>query len=134
MFVAYKRLLLQDLDGQLLWHYPPDEELEEMLHRVLGGLLSSGFDPFVGRKLFSLAQTAGLTDIEIEAEAYHLIAGRIDDRNLGLWELKLDIALRAASQVLDGMGEATRLKGRLLEYLRREDTMTYSVLFTVSGG
>jgi len=127
------RVLLQDLDGQLLWHYPPDEVLEEMLPRVVGGLSRTGFDPFVGRKLFSLARRAGLADIEVEAESYHLFAGRIDEHNLRLWELKLDIALRVAAEVIGGIGEATRLKARFLEYLQREDTMTYSVLFTVIG-
>src|SRR5262249_32287328 len=37
------RVLLQDLDGQLVWHYPPDEELQGDLERVLGWLGRTGF-------------------------------------------------------------------------------------------
>ena len=39
------RLLLQDLDGQLVWHYPQDAELERQVLATLGVLASTGFDP-----------------------------------------------------------------------------------------
>src|SRR5262249_3167034 len=122
------RVLLQDLDGQLVWHYPPDEELQGDLERVLGWLGRTGFDPLGGRKLSALARAAGLADIETRAESYHLYAGQIDEHPLGLWRLKLDIALPAAAQALGSRGAAARLKERFLDYLRREDTLTYSVL------
>jgi SAM-dependent methyltransferase len=126
-------VLLQDLDGQLLWHHPVDAILQTDIERVLAVLGQTGFDTFVGRKLFALARAAGLTDIEVQAESYHLFAGRIDDHNLRLWEMKLDIALPAAAKALGGMTEAASLKASFLNYLQREDTLTYSVLFTVTG-
>lgn len=126
-------VLLQDLDGQLVWHHPSDEELEADVQRVLVALSTTGFDPFVGRKLFSFARAAGLRDIAVNAESYHLFAGRIDAENLRLWALKLDIALPAAAKALGGTDAAQRLKNRFLDYLQREDTLTYSVVFTVSG-
>jgi hypothetical protein len=127
------RILLQDLDGQLVWHYPEDVELQETLGRVMAGLAEGGFDPLVGRKLFSLAKSAGLTDIEVTAESYHLYAGCIGNRNLRLWETKFDIAMPAAAKILGSTDAAQRLKYRFLEYLCRDDTLTYSVLFTVTG-
>jgi len=39
---------------------------------------TTGFDPFVGRKLFSMARNAGLTNIDVQAECYHLIVGEAD--------------------------------------------------------
>jgi SAM-dependent methyltransferase len=126
-------VLLQDLDGQLVWHHPPDAALEADVQRVLAALATTGFDPFVGRKLFALARGAGLRDLAVSAESYHLFAGRIDAENLRLWELKLDIALPAAAQALGGAEAAQSLKERFLDYLQREDTLTYSVLFTVVG-
>src|SRR5205085_1288205 len=52
-------VLLQDLDGQLLWHYPEDPVVQGMAEKIVKALGATGFDPFVGRKLFSFAQKAG---------------------------------------------------------------------------
>ncbi|HNQ74225.1 MAG TPA: methyltransferase domain-containing protein [Verrucomicrobiota bacterium] len=126
-------VLLQDLDGQLLWHHPEDPILQADLKKVLTALEQTGFDPFVGRKLFFLASSSGLSDIEVRAESYHLYAGCIDEHNLRLWETKLDIALPAATKALGSAKAAESLKDRFLKYLQREDTLTYSTLFTVTG-
>jgi SAM-dependent methyltransferase len=127
------KVLLQDLDGQLVWHFPEDAELQEGLHRVLGALGARGFDPFVGRKLFSFCKSAGLKDIRVSAESYHLYAGPIDDHNLRLWQEKFDIVLPVAASVLGGEPAALALRERFLDYLRRDDSLTYSVIFTVEG-
>lgn len=127
------KVLLQDLDGQLLWHYPQDTELEKDLKAVVEALSKTGFDPFIGRKLFSYANAAGLVEVKARADSYHLFAGKIDERNMKLWELKLDIALPAAANVLGSHQAAKELKQRFLDYLLREDTLTYSVVFSVEG-
>jgi ubiquinone/menaquinone biosynthesis C-methylase UbiE len=127
------KVILQDLDGQLVSHWPDDAELQRPLEKVLDHLRTTGFDPFVGRKLYSLAKSAGLTHLQVSAESYHLYAGRIDDHNYALWEAKLDSALPVAARALGGPEAALDLKVRFLEYLRREDTLTYSVIFTVCG-
>lgn len=127
------RVLLQDLDGQLIWHYPLDQELEHDIELVLQSLASTGFDPFVGRKLYHLAWQAGLRDIDVTVESYHLYAGKIDAENDRLWELKLDIALPTVAKALGSEQRAQSLKSRFMNHLRREDTLTYSVVFTVTG-
>jgi ubiquinone/menaquinone biosynthesis C-methylase UbiE len=127
------QVLLQDLDGQLLWHFPEDAELQQQLDLVLSGLAKTGFDPFIGRKLFSIARAAGLEKIEVSAESYHLFAGSIDEHNEQLWEAKLDIAVPAAEKILGSHLAAMKLKDRFLDYLRDSATLTYSVQFTVIG-
>jgi hypothetical protein len=47
--------------------------------------------------------------------------------------LKLDIALPAVAKMLGDQAQACELKRRFLEYLRRDDAITYSVIFTVTG-
>jgi ubiquinone/menaquinone biosynthesis C-methylase UbiE len=126
-------VLLQDLDGQLLWNYPEDPVVQSAIEKVVSALASTGFDPFVGRKLFSLAHKAGLKDIEVQVECYHLIAGEIDLGILKQWELKLEIALPQIARVLGGESAAREHTQRFLKYLRRPDTLTYSILFTVVG-
>jgi len=126
-------VLLQDLDGQLLWHYPEDPTVQRTLEKVVAALGATGFDPFVGRKLFWLAENAGLTNIDVQVECYHLIAGEADPRILKQWELKLEIARPQLARVLGGKHEAEKQSRAFLEYLRRPDTLTYSTVFTVVG-
>jgi SAM-dependent methyltransferase len=126
-------VLLQDLDGQLLWHYPENPSVQRTLERVVAALAATGFDPFVGRKLFWLARNAGLTNIDVQAECYHLIAGEADRHILKQWELKLEIARPQLARVLGSEGAADEQSEAFLDYLRRPDTLTYSTVFTVAG-
>ena len=104
-----------------------------MIQTVVDDMANTGFDPFIGRKLFSIAKAAGLSDVEVQAEPYHFYAGRIDDENYHLWDLKLEIALPIMEQALGSVGRARELKERFLEHLANDDTLTYSTIFTVTG-
>ena len=126
-------VLLQDLDGQLLWHYPNDAAMQGTLEKVVTALAVTGFDPFVGRKLFWLAQNAGLTNIDVQVECYHLIAGEADPNIVKQWEMKLEIATPQLARVLGSESEAREQSRTFLDYLRRPDTLTYSTVFTVVG-
>jgi len=126
-------VLLQDLDGQLLWHYPEDPSVQRTLERVVAALATTGFDPFVGRKLFWLARNAGLTNINVQAECYHLVAGEAEPHILKQWKLKLEIAKPQMSRVLGSESEAKKHSQAFLDFLRRPDTLTYSTVFTVTG-
>ena len=126
-------VLLQDLDGQLLWHYPEDAGVQRTAEKVVTALAATGFDPFVGRKLFWLAQKVGLKNLDVQVECYHLIVGEIDPGILKQWELKLEIAAPQIARILGGDSEAKAQTQRFLEYLRRPDTLTYSTVFTVTG-
>jgi ubiquinone/menaquinone biosynthesis C-methylase UbiE len=126
-------VLLQDLDGQLLWHYPEDSVVQGTVEKVVRALAVTGFDPFVGRKLFSLAHRAGLKNIDVQVECYHLIAGEIEPAILDQWELKLEIAGPQLARLLGSESEAREQSRRFLEYLCRPDTLTYSTVFTVTG-
>ncbi len=126
-------VLLQDLDGQLLWHYPEDPVVQGTAEKVVRALAATGFDPFVGRKLFSLAHRAGLKNVDVQVECYHLIAGEIQPAILEQWELKLEIAGPQLARLLGSESDAREQSRRFLEYLRRPDTLTYSTVFTVTG-
>jgi ubiquinone/menaquinone biosynthesis C-methylase UbiE len=126
-------VMFQDLDGQLLWNYPEDPTVQSAVEKVVAGLAKTGFDAFVGRKLFSLAHKAGLKNIKVQVECYHLIAGEMQPEILKQWQLKVEIALPQIARVL-GSDNAARNYGRkFIEYLCRPDTLTYSNVFTVTG-
>ena len=127
------KLLLQDLDGQLVWHYPEDAELQHTTETILNHLAGTGFDPFVGRKLFSLCLGAPLSDVSVQIDPYHLYAGRIDDKQFSQWQSKLEIARPQLAAALGSEEAAWKYSERFLEYLRCPETLTYSVLFTVTA-
>jgi len=127
------RVLLQDLDGQLLWHYPEDPTLQRAVEKAMAALGDTGFDPFVGRKLFWLARKAGLEKLHVQVDCYHLIAGEVAPDIRKQWELKLEIARPQMTRVFGSEAEAKAYSRRFLEYLSRPDTLTYSTVFTVTG-
>jgi ubiquinone/menaquinone biosynthesis C-methylase UbiE len=126
-------VLLQDLDGQLIWHYPEDPVMQNAVVQVTAALAESGFDPLVGRKLFWLAQKAGLEQIEVQVEPYHLVAGEIDPTAAQQWKLKLEIARPSMVLALGSEKEADEQIRRFMDYLSRPDTLTYSNVFTITG-
>ena len=124
-------VILQDLDGQIVWHYPvPDFETD--IQTVLDELKKTGFDVFVGRKLFLHAKNAGLTNVTVKLDPYHLYAGQISDKELDDWKLKLDIVLPQIEKV-HGKDKSLEIRQQFLSYLQDENTLTYSVMFTVVG-
>jgi SAM-dependent methyltransferase len=124
-------VVLQDLDSQLVNNYPPDEALECLMGEFLTAARGS-LDVFIGRKLFFLATGAGLADVRVRTNAYHLIAGSADPLTMAAWELKLDIARPSIVRAL-GEHKAAELRSRFLSFLADPCTLTYSTLFTVIG-
>ena len=122
-------VLIQDLDGQLVNHYPPDAKLEADLMRALRALDATGFDVYVGRKLLQLLRGAGLTGGGVKTETYHMITGAVPASERRLWRLKLDIVSTALERL--GFADAAATAATFLAYLDRDDTMTFSHLFTV---
>jgi SAM-dependent methyltransferase len=126
-------ILLQDLDGQLVWHFPEDPELQPATEKIVSYLGATGFDPFVGRKLFSLCLGANLTDVNVQIEPYHMYAGTIDEKEFSNWQAKLDIAMPQIRAALGSEQLAREYSEGFLAYLRRPETLSYSCLFTVSA-
>ncbi|MHC5259379.1 methyltransferase domain-containing protein [Streptomyces sp. UC4497] len=126
-------VVLFDLDGQLVWHDPVPAELGALLARVAPALRAAGFDAHAGRALYRLARAAGLRELAVRVEPYHLIAGRVAQGERAHWELKLDIARPFLAHALGSSAEADRAVAVFLEFLDAEDTLSYSVAFTVTG-
>jgi SAM-dependent methyltransferase len=126
-------VMLQDLDGQLVWHFPQDPAIQSATEQVVNFLASTGFDPFVGRKLFSFCMGAKLGDVRVQVDPYHLYAGSINEKEFANWRSKLDIARPQIKAALGSDEAAQKFSERFLEYLRNPATLTYSCLFTVTA-
>lgn len=122
-----------DLDGNCIWHDPYPQAVAADIERALSDLAGVGFDPHVGRKLFHLARTAGLTQIEVDIRPYHLIAGKIDPVEEGLWDQKIRTVRDQLVKLGWSSHQAERLYRGFIGHLRDESSFTYSVLITVKG-
>ncbi|QHT66201.1 class I SAM-dependent methyltransferase [Rhodocytophaga rosea] len=123
------KLLVQDLDGQFTM-YP---ETPAALKKVILLLKNeTGFDPDVGRKLFTFGKSASFSCVHAEIEAYHKKFGSFDEENYRLWELKVDIALEYVKKVLPDAKWTENFKNEFLASLRDENTVLFSNLFTLT--
>ena len=128
-------VIVQDIDGQFYSLYPEDNILISKMDQIFKAIKKhSGFDPFVGRKLYHLFHTLGFNQIQVQIEPYHLIAGKINAKNDLYWKEKLISALpQLSKQTKKDTKELLKVIELYLDYLRREDTMSFSNLFTVYG-
>ncbi|MCA8973451.1 MAG: methyltransferase domain-containing protein [Planctomycetes bacterium] len=124
------RALVQDLDGQLVWHDGMDPELEHDCEVVRAALVATGFDPFVGRRLRRLGIAAGLVCDRVLVQPYHLIAGTISRVEDALWLQKLQIAAPRIAAALGSPAAGESFIDRYMAHLRSPATLTYSMLFS----
>ena len=126
------KVVVGDLDGNGVFHDPIAPAFARDL-RKLQAALRGAFDPYAGRKLFRWFRRAGLRDIKVHVEPYHLYPGQAPAAELRNWRLKLEILERVAAPALGGTVSYRRFVKRFLGFLARKDTLTYSVLFLVEG-
>jgi ubiquinone/menaquinone biosynthesis C-methylase UbiE len=122
-----------DLDGQLDQIYPMDPALRVELVEAMRLLGSTGFDPLVGRKLFSWFQRAGLVDVSVQVQPYQVYAGGVPDHEWSNWQTKLAVGTQ---RLVDLSGERPRweaFRDDYLAWLRRPDVFYYASLILVRG-
>jgi ubiquinone/menaquinone biosynthesis C-methylase UbiE len=128
------RITLIDVEGNGVWHYGMDTRLKVGLADVVADLARTGFDPHVGQRLPSVARSAGLSHVRHEIEPYHRIVGRPDERTMAAWRRRID-GLRAnyLNRLFPDKTHLAWVFDAYLEFLERDDTMTWSLLHLVQG-
>lgn len=122
-----------DLDGNSLFHYPIDSNMEKGLYNVTRFLSEFGFDAFVGRKLFHYYQTAGFSKITPYLMQHHLIAGTPSIAEIENWTEKTrTIRKNFGSIYPDKEGLEFVLLG-LEKLIKDPNTFTYSTLIFMKG-
>jgi ubiquinone/menaquinone biosynthesis C-methylase UbiE len=128
------RITLIDVEGNGVWHYGMDPTLKAGMAEVIADLARTGFDPYVGRRLPALVRAAGLTDVRHEIEPYHRIVGRPDAHTMAMWQRKIE-GLRAnyLEHLFPDKTHLAWVFAAFLDFLERDDTMTWSLLHLVQG-
>lgn len=124
-------VVVGDLDGNCLFNYPINKELEDNLFITIELLKKHGFDPFVGRKLYNYFKKIGFEDIEIKIVPYHNIFGKPNRRILLNWQKKV----QGITSFLKRRGAINfkKIGKQFLEHIKNENTFTYSVLIFAKG-
>ena len=128
-------VVVGDLDYNCLTHFPIDPLLLTQLREIVEELERLGlFDPFAGRKLYSLFQQAGLDSIQMHVTAHHVLYGSIDRRDVLNWEAKVEAIVQLArsgslalSFNVDSFSEA------FAKHLRSGSTFIYTPLIIAVG-
>ncbi len=126
------KVVLGDLDGNGVFHYPKSDRLELPLRKFLRAL-DGRFDPYMGRKLYAISRQAGLEDIDVHSSTYRVFAGRASDRDIENWETKFIELQSAGEAALGGRKPYQSFVREYIGHLKDPDTFTYSVLFLVQG-
>ncbi|MGB5193037.1 MAG: methyltransferase domain-containing protein [Polyangiales bacterium] len=125
-------LVLGDLDGHGLRHYPISDRLEQNL-RKLEPALRGHQDPFMGRKLYHLCYVAGLADIEVHILPYHMYAGAAPESAIENWTTKLEVARPVMEKAFGSGADYDDFVGEFLDVLRDPGVFTYSSLILAVG-
>ena len=129
-------LAIADIDGNCLFHYPMSSKFELGLNNVLQVIQKTGFDPFVGRKLFTYLINAGFKqeDIKVSILPYHQIMGTPPEHIFESWKRKINI-LEQNFKVLapEKYVDNKWVFNEFLEHIKSSSTVTYSNIFIVSG-
>jgi len=127
------RVTVADLDGNHLYRYPLDEEWEQVLRQLVHAIEETGFDAFVGRKLYSMFRKVGLQNLHVDILPYYLIEGRADPLSLRVWEMKIEILAKTVENIFGSAEKAQQMTERFRADLLDEDTLLYNLLFMVQG-
>lgn len=126
------KVVLADLDGNALFHYPMRSQVAEDLD-VLMRALQGSFDPYVGRKLYHFARNAGLEQIRAHVIPYHLYAGAACSDHLENWRQKLQTIAPKGIEALGSVERYESFAESFIDMLAAPDTFYYSVLILVEG-
>jgi ubiquinone/menaquinone biosynthesis C-methylase UbiE len=84
-------ICLIDLDYNCLTHFGLPRRLEKALHGIRKQVeIYADFDPYIGRKLYSLLYDLGYENIDVTMEAHHLIFGALNEVDAFNWTKKAE--------------------------------------------
>jgi ubiquinone/menaquinone biosynthesis C-methylase UbiE len=128
------KVTLIDIEGNCSRHFGMDADLRRGVEDVLADLATTGFDPDAGASLAAHVAAAGLTGIRHEIEPYHRIVGRPDARTAAAWRLKLQTIRESyLERLFPQHADGAWVFDGFLDFLMRDDTMTWSLLHLVQG-
>ncbi|MFC1836257.1 class I SAM-dependent methyltransferase [Thermodesulfobacteriota bacterium] len=122
-----------DLDGNCLFHYPIEPQMERGLEKVIKMLSATGFDPYVGRKLYHYYRQVEFSNIRVFMMPHHLIAGEPTEDDRQNWYEKIETIRQKLTDSGSDVEELKSLAQSFRQLIDSPDTFTYSSLIVVVG-
>jgi SAM-dependent methyltransferase len=128
-------LCLLDLDQNCLGHFGASERLQNTMQKMVFAMQRQhGFDPFVGRKLYSYLYDLGCVDIEVRMVAHHLIYGKLSESDRFNWLSKSEAARNTPALFADDYpGGYDEFHQELVAYLEHPRRFIFTPLIMCKG-
>jgi ubiquinone/menaquinone biosynthesis C-methylase UbiE len=127
------RVTVADIDGSHLYRYPMDDEWEKELRQFVEAIEKTGFDAYVGKKLYAMFRKVGFQRVQVDLLPHHVIAGRADRFTLRTWEWKNEVLAEHLKKAFGTQERAKNMAERFVADLLDEDVLLYNLLFLVQG-
>lgn len=129
------KLVVGDLDNNMLSHYPLPQNLETQLLEIVSQLQAAKqWDPYAGRKIYSVFHKHGLANVKVHLSAHHLIYGTADTRDIENWTVKLDqMDKLSSSGILKLSFDFKKFRQNFMKFFQDPSRFSYSPLILVEG-
>ncbi len=129
------KIVVGDLDHNMMSHYPISASLQENLVELMGQLEKMKvWDPFAGRKIFHHMSSCQLAKIRVHLLPHHLIYGRVHERDIINWSMKLDQMEDMVSKgVLDLSFDIKVFRSEFMAFFQDPKRFSYSPLILVEA-
>jgi len=129
------KLVIGDLDYNVMSHYPLEEDLHQSLMEIISCLrVKKLWDPFMGRKLYHLFYESKLSDIRVHMIPHHLIYGNIRERDEQNMQAKLDqVAQLTKNKSIELSFDIDEFNARFMNFFRKPERFSYTPLILVEG-
>lgn len=125
-------LLVVDADGIGINNWPMPEVVEAGIPSLLKVLEKTGFDAFVGRKLFHLMRSAGLKEVTVSAQPW-LTPGEAGELEIQDWRHRFEALRPWGLDAFGGEELYDRFVTAYLEMLADPDALKFIDIFSVHG-
>jgi ubiquinone/menaquinone biosynthesis C-methylase UbiE len=127
------KVVVGDVDGVSLANWPFPAEVKEGMERIVEAVSRTGFDLFIGRKLYSLFRKAGLEEVRVRLYPHYVIAGPADARMLEDWRIRFETLAPIAQSAFPSAQTYRAVVDGFLTLLADPDALKYSVLLVTEG-
>jgi SAM-dependent methyltransferase len=127
-------LCLVDLDHNCLCHHGMTPRLEAALFSAMKEVEEKAdFDPYAGRKLYSLLRGLGYRDVSVEAGAHHCIYGELRESDEYNWGKKLEVLSSKLEFTLPGYSGPGEFYDDFMAFFRDPERFTYTPVIMAWG-
>lgn len=127
------KVVLSEIDGFGLYNWPFSEPLQLGSQRMIHAMEQTGFDLYVGRKLYSELRQAGLCDVRVHLLPQYVIAGAADERHLSDWRIRFRTLEPVAAPAFGGVEPYEAWCREYLGMLADPGTLKYAVQLVTEG-